>query len=872
MEWILDHRGNTQPSPQGGRFEPTGHSEPWYRRPPIISAAWYGWDQTVLRLIKEGSDKEETDEFSQTALIVASIAGSFLCVEVLLKEGANINAADIDNDTDTPLMSALSAKHMDICKLLIANGADAGSHDNLGRNVLHHLSVEENEEWLSLIPLLCAHGASLEAVEGNGLTPLLMATRFNNTSALQAFLDQGANISAIDTSHRNILHIAAGFNSYAVMALLLKRSGPTKAILGELALGKDVWGLSPLHRAVRFGSTQSAETLLSSGLPSMDFGDDDGWWPVHHAAERGALKIVRALVDLEAENANRPTGDFGFTPLYLAAQEGYTHVVEYLLSVGVDVNHVTPKYGRTALPQAILRHNTATAVALFSNGANPCLTDPDGDAALEYAAITGNRDVVRLLLDATSKYPIDQDQQLRALTHAVTCQHVEVVDLLFPSGEDSDFLSKMERSSCGTQAVLGGNMEIWRMIASLCPSLSEVIDDQAWSRLHHAADRGHTHLIEYFCKQGLDLEKEDNDCQTPLFAAARTGSNNALLALCREGANINHCDSFGRTALHWAARSGSTDTVRLLIREGADPYARDQAGFLAFDYLSDMQHASLVGQHDIDTPSPATKQRGPQSAVTSIARKGLQLENPDKSGLRRDSKIVLHDILLKLRAFRDAALVMRGFGSGASCGMCNGTLEGTWYYCKERCRTEVCSSCHDSFFTKTGISRMPRGIQGIGTQEQKLIPVRRALLHAAQLGARTLLEVLKTSEAFPTAFMRFSDLHKAWQAAYRLEEAVASKSRNIAGWELLCTVEELHNTYEDKQKSSEQDGADTESDPKPSRDNMTAITERLLRVFFQHPRAVVSMSSVAPAMSISKFPWRRSCRRRRKPISTTKVH
>lgn len=835
FEWILDHRGTAQRSIDGECTENRPNA-PWYNEPPIIDAARNDWDDLVLRLIKEGCDKDERQGDAETALHAAALAGSFASAKVLIKAGADINSTD--GIGDTPLMNALLNSHHGIFKLLLEAGADAALRRSNGRTVLHQLVFKEGEEWTSLIPLVCTQAANLETTEKDGLTPLLMAAFADNASALQALLDEGANISATDAYDRNILHICAIVGKYRAMDLLLKSRELLRASLSELAPGRDRWGQSPLHHAASHGQMQMVEFLLSSGLPlaSMDFENTTGWWPVHIAANRGALKFVRALVNLDAENANRRTGDSGLTPLFLAAGAGYTHLVKYLLSVGADTDLLSTEVSQTPLLAAIMQHRTATALTLLSHGANPCLPDHEGDAALEYAAVYGNQVLIRFLLDSVSKYPISHDQRLRALNHAAQNQHVEVVDLLLLPPVDSGFLSAIEKSSCGKNAILGGSIEIWQSLLTACPPLLPAIGDSGENWLHYAAQEGHTHLIGYLCKEGLDLELEDKCRQTPLFWAATSGSTGALMALCREGANISHIDFFGRTALHWAAIYGFRDIVQILLHRGANPYTRDQAGLAAFGYLSAAQLVAVTGQHAINPFPRAADDCQSRSAIASISRRVLQLEFSDNKRPRMRCLDAVYDILMKLRAFREAFWVLRDASiSGVPCSICGTTCEGPWSHCRECFERFVCSGCRKSFFTRAGISQLPRRISGIHNQEQKLRPVLRALFHASTFGESTVLETLEMHTVFAMTFARLSDLYRAWRVAHRLTGHIDARFQNMPGWRMISILEDLRSHPGNMQIGQRNDDPESVSDPIPSLDNMTAIRHQLRDLFWYHP-------------------------------------
>ena len=70
----------------------------------------------------------------------------------------------------------------------------------------------------------------------------------------------------------------------------------------------------------------------------------DGSRPLHKAAHRGHLAVVKAMVEMgvdkEASNAT------GARPLYHAAQEGHVAVVRALIELGPTKRRLGPRVGR----------------------------------------------------------------------------------------------------------------------------------------------------------------------------------------------------------------------------------------------------------------------------------------------------------------------------------------------------------------------------------------------------------------------------------------------------------------------------------------------------------------------------------------------
>ena len=90
------------------------------------------------------------------------------------------------------------------------------------------------------------------------------------------------------------------------------------------------------------------------------------------------------------------------------------------------------------------------------------------------------------------------------------------------------------------------------------------------SKLIEAAKNGKTELVKLLIAAGADVNKADEDGETPLFRAAWNAHTECVKLLLAAGANVNKANKWGGTPLYWAAYKGRTECVKLLIDAGAD--------------------------------------------------------------------------------------------------------------------------------------------------------------------------------------------------------------------------------------------------------------------------------------------------------------
>jgi hypothetical protein len=98
-----------------------------------------------------------------------------------------------------------------------------------------------------------------------------------------------------------------------------------------------------VREALRDGESERAQALLASDPSQLAATTPFGsWMPV--AAYFGRLEVVRYLVE-SGGDVNGRGGLLGGTPLNEAALKGHSAVVEYLLSVGAEMETREPAEG-----------------------------------------------------------------------------------------------------------------------------------------------------------------------------------------------------------------------------------------------------------------------------------------------------------------------------------------------------------------------------------------------------------------------------------------------------------------------------------------------------------------------------------------------
>lgn len=304
-------------------------------------------DDTMIRTILEyGPDLNIKDKHENTALHFVGRNTPLVSVRRVVNAGGKFDS--INKDFETPLMSAISAKNMEVftylmTKKLVVDTLNIASFNKEGAPL--HFACARGT--VDMVKVLIKNGADVNYISTTYGTPLIAASvrwqRNRDVSTekiVKLLLDEGADPT-----------ISTGYFGYPIISASIARS--TKIIqwlLDHKAFVdvKDPFGRKPAH----FACYNTLEVLNLLGIPDSDFAVKDvvGRVPLHYAVLRGQVDLVeevlsrsqRAGVDIDVLD------DDGWTPLLWAArasriflwskepQSSHDAVVSFLLSKGAN--------------------------------------------------------------------------------------------------------------------------------------------------------------------------------------------------------------------------------------------------------------------------------------------------------------------------------------------------------------------------------------------------------------------------------------------------------------------------------------------------------------------------------------------------------
>jgi ankyrin repeat protein len=399
-------------------------------------------------------------------------------------------------------------------------------------------------------------------------------------------------------------------------------------------------GMTALHWAVRADDADAVRLLIRAGA-NVSAANRYGITPLSLAATNGNGAITRTLLTAGA-NPNAPGPD-GETVLMTAARSGSADVVNALLDRGVNVNATEAWQGQTAVMLAAAENHGAAIKALAARGADLNvrsreLSFPEyryetngmavfqlpkgGWTALMYAARQNAMDAVAALADTHADLNATTKQEgTTALQIAIINIHYDLANLLLEKGADpnvtdlsgmtalyaavdmrapANLLTRPEPKLRDTLDVVGimksllahganPNIQLKKPIIGRHQNL--VGDGQLTegaTALARASKASDVPVMKVLLDGGADATLAlANRTTTAILASGGTAPEpkvlEAVTLLVEHGVDVNAFNANGQTILHNAAQRGHNSVIEYVAKKGARLDRRDKQGRTALD-------------------------------------------------------------------------------------------------------------------------------------------------------------------------------------------------------------------------------------------------------------------------------------------------
>ncbi|CVL06133.1 related to ankyrin [Fusarium mangiferae] len=319
------------------------------------------------------------------------------------------------------------------------------------------------------------------------------------------------------------------------IALLRRRGMFDQAVLVVLALGSRKWGkiqapkeLNPCHLAALFGLIDLTKSQMER--PNLDVIDNCG-----------PTDLVWAMECLAFE--------FSFI------SDFYMHRRHSDLYLNIDLDR------------------RRVVKAFIASGANPHMLGCEGNTPLHLAAISGDEDIIKMLLDrgadiSTSNQHGDIPLVL-AVRHRRRTAYMKLLELgtVNMCGEN--------RRTALIEAASVGDFTLVKTLIEKGAAI-DFSDDTGQTALMEASKKGTPGIVELLLEKKSDVDRKDHNCDTALIKACIGGHPEVIELLLGASARLEIMNTAGRIVFSNVGHSCGENIIKQLLQHSTDPTARNQ--------------------------------------------------------------------------------------------------------------------------------------------------------------------------------------------------------------------------------------------------------------------------------------------------------
>lgn len=500
------------------------------------------------------------------------IFGTSLISLVLFVSGcaSNKKPAPTSDKTLTPQELIVRGQYEKAIEIF--NASDVNAVDSAGNTCLHVAAEVNSTDMVSYLLLL---GAKTKIKNRSGDTALHIAINNNSFESAKLLSEVGDDIFDKDSSGKTALELASAKGGKWYDVAITEHTGSVVDDNGD----------SILHYFVRNLDEGAVNNAIQKKLP-LSVKNKSGKIPLFYGWERpensASVRIGASLVLAGSELMKNELSYFedglrkhnmlmrfndGQTPLHIAAIQGHTGVVDYIVHQKTslkmsDILGAQDISGATPLHEAVRYGQLDSVNILLDNGANVNAPDSIGKTP------------VLLIISGDSQYKIYET----LVKHGADVTHKDMYgDTVF---------------HVGTMA------NVSEEILALLKNAGALVNErnkQGVTPLSLAVENHNKPHVLFYMRNKADIHAEDMDGNSPLTKALADPSIDMLKLLVTKD-NVLQADTQGNTPLHVAIkRDAQLDYIKYLVSVGADVNARNHNGDSVL-YLTVLKNRKAAGE------------------------------------------------------------------------------------------------------------------------------------------------------------------------------------------------------------------------------------------------------------------------------------
>ncbi|XP_014497242.1 ankyrin repeat-containing protein At5g02620 [Vigna radiata var. radiata] len=265
--------------------------------------------------------------------------------------------------------------------------------------------------------------------------------------------------------------------------------------------------------------------------------------PLHSAARSGNLAVLKDAIcganEVELHELLAKQNQDGETPLYVAAEYGYTDLVREIIQYydladagikarnGFDALHIAAKQGDLDVMKVLMESHPELSMTV----------DLSNTTALHTAAIQGHTEIVKFLLEAGSSLAtIARSNGKTALHSAARNGHLAVVKALLEKEPAVATRIDKKGQTALHMAVKGQKLEVVEELIKADPSSTNMVDNKGNTALHIATRKGRSKIVKLLLEQKETATSAVNRSgETAIDTAEKMGNNDVKAILLEHG-------------------------------------------------------------------------------------------------------------------------------------------------------------------------------------------------------------------------------------------------------------------------------------------------------------------------------------------------
>ena len=298
-------------------------------------------DRDYQRHVTAEGRPKSLDSGGLTPLLYAARENCTACVEVLLKNKADIDLADPDGVS--PLLVAIMNANWDLAGQLVEAGADVNQWDIFGEAPLYtaielrtridggraSIDAPNTTTGLAMVKLLLERGADPNmqlffkpanvrgAIHTRGATPLIRAAHNADLEVVKLLVEHGADATLPTADRQTPIHAVlagrASENQALELIKVLQKAGADVNLVALINHPEEIRGGTALHYAVRKRQKEVIKLLASFGI-DMNAVDQDGLTALDYTQSRGFMPFMALQTPVYKDEAQL-LRDLGATKL-----------------------------------------------------------------------------------------------------------------------------------------------------------------------------------------------------------------------------------------------------------------------------------------------------------------------------------------------------------------------------------------------------------------------------------------------------------------------------------------------------------------------------------------------------------------------------